>query len=102
MTQGPNHPDVCLEVVATSKQRPGVSTASSPEERTIAMTFLPDKPKADGDTLAYFFRDTCTIGSSSETISPPFGPHAMTVNMLCKVYGSVMLKEDVPMLTRKL
>lgn len=33
-----------------------------PEERTIAMVFLPRSPKAPGDTLAYFFSDTCSTG----------------------------------------
>ena len=30
-----------------------------PDERTIAMVFLPLRPKALGETLAYFFKDTC-------------------------------------------
>lgn len=35
-----------------------------PEERTIAIVFLPLRPKAPGDTFAYFFNDTCTKWSS--------------------------------------
>lgn len=44
-----------------------------PEERTMAMIFLPVKPKAEGDTLAYFFKPTCSIQS-------PLVGNAMPVN----------------------
>ena len=30
-----------------------------PEERTMAIVFLPRRPKAPGDTFAYFFSETC-------------------------------------------
>ena len=36
-----------------------------PDERTMAIVFLPDRPKAFGETLAYLFRDTCMPGNKA-------------------------------------
>ena len=34
---------------------------SLPDERTMAMVFLPVKPNALGDVFPYFFRETCVM-----------------------------------------
>lgn len=40
-------------------QQYDTSKRGIPEERTMAIVFLPVSPRADGDTLAYFFSPTC-------------------------------------------
>ena len=38
-----------------------MQAGSLPDERTMAMVFLPVKPKALGEVFPYFFRETCIM-----------------------------------------
>ena len=39
----------------------GMQPGSLPDERTMAMVFLPVKPKALGDVFPYFLKETCIM-----------------------------------------
>ncbi len=47
-----------IEQRGETRSGPAQHAGSLPEERTIAMVFLPVKPKAFGDVFPYFFRET--------------------------------------------